>query len=162
MAPVYEIGRLPGNVLYSTMKRIEGHTQERMLHQRNGMRDRLDCFIRVFGQVSQPLACAHSKGLLHRDLKPHNVMAGEFWEVQVIDWGLAKVLSPALRVKSPCGLPLPFSSLCVDHGSKDTGSPPQTRAAAVMGTPAHISPEQARDDESFMSTPSALFGLGAI
>ncbi len=104
--PVHEVGTLPDGRPFLAMKLIRGETLEAMLKQRtepaNGQvvgrignpsyatdRARL---VAAFEQVCQAVAYAHAHGVIHRDLKPANVMVGSFGEVQVMDWGLAKVL----------------------------------------------------------------------
>jgi serine/threonine protein kinase len=77
------------------MKLVKGQTLAELLKQRPSPAQELPRFVKVFEQVCQALAYAHSKRVIHRDLKPANVMVGAFGEVQVMDWGLAKVLPEA-------------------------------------------------------------------
>ena len=93
IAPVHAIGRLPDGRPFFSMKLIEGRTLAELLKERKAPADDLPRFLGVFGQVCQTLAYAHARGILHRDVKPGNVMVGAFGEVQVMDWGLAKVLA---------------------------------------------------------------------
>src|SRR5213079_1144661 len=95
VVPVYELGRADDGRPYFTMKLVKGVTLARLLKERaSPARDR-PRFLKIFEQVCQAVAYAHAKGVIHRDLKPANVMVGAFGEVQVMDWGLAKVLPPA-------------------------------------------------------------------
>src|SRR5262249_18484422 len=91
IVPVYETGRLPDQRPYFTMRLIRGQTLSRLLNGRTGS-ERRPHFLKVFEQVCQAMAYAHSRGVIHRDLKPANIMVGAFGEVQVMDWGLARVL----------------------------------------------------------------------
>src|SRR5262245_38723641 len=91
--PVHEQGTLDDGRPYFTMKLIQGRTLDALLKERASPLDDLPRFVTIFGQVCQTVAYAHSQGVIHRDLKPHNVMVGAFGEVQVMDWGLAKVLA---------------------------------------------------------------------
>src|SRR5262249_102565 len=92
--PVFEVGRLSDARPYLAMKLIKGRTLEELLRERSGLAADRGRFLSVFQQVCQAVGYAHSKHILHRDLKPANVMVGAFGEVQVMDWGLAKVLEP--------------------------------------------------------------------
>src|SRR5205823_1900838 len=109
-------------------------------------------FVAVFGQVCQALAYAHSQGVLHRDLKPQNVMVGAFGEVQVMDWGLAKVLR-ASEETHPAGE-------C--HPAADAAGSSGTQAGSVLGTPAYMAPEQARGEVDRLDERADVFGLGAL
>jgi hypothetical protein len=91
--PVHEVGVLPDGRPFFAMKLIEGRTLAALLGQRPSPADDLPRFVAIFEQVCQTLAYAHSRGVIHRDLKPSNIMVGAFGEVQVMDWGLAKVLA---------------------------------------------------------------------
>src|SRR5262249_35337964 len=98
IVPVYELGQFPDRRPFFTMKLIKGRTLAALLAERGSPgadtpspSERMR-WLKVFEQVCQTVAYAHAHGVLHRDLKPANVMVGNFGEVQVMDWGLAKVL----------------------------------------------------------------------
>src|SRR5262249_3609454 len=113
----------------------------------------LDYFLSVFEQVCQTVGYAHSQGVIHRDLKPSNVMVGAFREVQVMDWGLAKVL----------GGDDPQPALHTENGPAPSGSTATlTAAGAVLGTLADMPPEQAQGDAARVDRRADVFALGAI
>ena len=129
IVPVYEAARLPDSRPYFTMKLVEGRTLAALLKDRPAPTHDLPRFLKIFEQMCQTLAYAHAQGVIHRDLKPLNVMVGAFGEVQVMDWGLAKV------VKS--------------GGVRTTRSErpeEESQAGSIMGTPAYMAPEQAYGD----------------
>ena len=105
--PVYEMGQLPDGRPYFCMKVVRGRTLASLLEKRSGPDDDLPRLLTIFEQVCQAVAYAHSKSVIHRDLKPANVMVGAFGEVQVMDWGLAKVLGQASRGASADRRPSP-------------------------------------------------------
>src|SRR5262249_46809727 len=116
-------------------------------------------FLSVFLQVCQAMAYAHSKGVLHRDLKPANVMVGAFGEVQVMDWGLAKVLGGDRDV-SPPRTETAAASVVETDRTGEAG--PGTQAGAVLGTWPYMAPEQARGEVERIDRRSDVFGLGSI
>lgn len=87
---IHDVGAAQDGRPFLVMKLIEGATLTERLRKRPDVNHDLPWFLKVFEQVAQTVAYAHSRGVLHRDLKPHNVMNGAFGEVQVMDWGLAK------------------------------------------------------------------------
>src|SRR5262249_24151610 len=90
--PVHHLGTLNDGRPFFTMKLIQGRTLSELLRESPHTAQDIARFVSVFGQICQTIGYAHSRGILHRDLKPENVMVGAFGEVQVMDWGLAKVL----------------------------------------------------------------------
>src|SRR5262249_33955981 len=90
--PVHDLGELHDGRPYYCMKWVEGRTLAALLGEVPAP-ERVTKLLPVFQQVCEALAYAHSKDVIHRDLKPANVMVGAFGEVQVMDWGLAKVLT---------------------------------------------------------------------
>jgi serine/threonine-protein kinase len=147
IVPVYDVGMLLDRRPYFTMKLIHGRTLAAMLGERPEPTQDLPRFLKIFEQVCQTLAYAHARGVIHRDLKPANVMVGAFGEVQVMDWGLAKVLGMANGEPANPG---------------DAGDEQETRAGSVVGTPAYMPPEQARGDTALLDERCDVFGLGAI
>ena len=113
------------------------------------------------------MAYAHAKGVIHRDLKPANIMVGAFGEVQVMDWGLAKVLAEggihdeerASRAhQEPQETIIRTARSTGSHGSFGT----DTEAGSMLGTPAYMPPEQANGDIAHLDRRADVFGLGAI
>ena len=161
IVPVYELGRLPDARLYIAMKLIRGRTLAALLDGRADAAEDRPRYLAVFEQVCQTMAYAHACGVIHRDLKPSNVMVGSFGEVQVMDWGLAKVLDRggvadeerSLRSQADAD---PVRTL-------RTGSTAdESRAGSVLGTPSYMAPEQARGRLDTLDERADVFGLGAI
>jgi serine/threonine protein kinase len=94
IVPIYETGTLPDDRAFYAMKLVTGARLDRYLQGSPPLAERL----RVFRRVGEALAFAHTRGALHRDLKPQNVMVGQFGEVYVMDWGVDAVEgTPAFR-----------------------------------------------------------------
>jgi serine/threonine-protein kinase len=151
VVPVYEVGRSPDQRPYFTMKLVKGRTLAALLRERGDPGQDLARFEHIFEQVCQTMAYAHSRGVIHRDLKPANIMVGAFGEVQVMDWGLAKVLARADAA--------PPASEIRTVRSEEAGD--QTKPGWVGGTPAYMAPEQAAG-APWLDERCDVFGLGAI
>jgi tetratricopeptide (TPR) repeat protein len=150
VVPIHALARLPDGRPCFTMKLVQGRTLAELLAERAGPAQDLPRFLNVFEQVCQTLAYAHSRGVIHRDLKPGNVMVGAFGEVQVMDWGLAKVLAR------------PGLSPAADIEPAIRGDGAQTQTGAVLGTPAYMAPEQARGEVERLDERCDVFSLGAL
>ena len=143
IVPVHDVGRLGDGRAFYTMKLVEGERLDQSA-ARLSLAERL----RVFLRIAEAVAFAHARGVLHRDLKPQNVMIGPFGEVLVLDWGLAKVLAaPA----GPAGPPLPWR-----RGKGQTGE------GAVLGTPGFMAPEQEAGESATVDARADVFSLGAL
>jgi tetratricopeptide (TPR) repeat protein/tRNA A-37 threonylcarbamoyl transferase component Bud32 len=108
-----------------------------------------------FVNVCNVVAYAHSRGVLHRDLKPGNVMLGQFGETLVVDWGLAKVVG---RGDQP-GAPATGAEATLQPASGNGAA--ATLAGCAVGTPAFMSPEQAAGRLEQLGPASDIYGLGA-
>ena len=97
IVPVHDIGVTPDGRPYFAMSLVHGRSLDRLLHARPGPADDLSRYLTVFHQISQAVAYAHAAGVIHRDLKPGNIMVGDFGTVKVMDWGLAKLIAGAAR-----------------------------------------------------------------
>jgi serine/threonine-protein kinase len=160
IVPVYELGTFADRRPYFTMKLVKGRTLSALLAERPSPAHDLPRFLTIFDAICQTVAYSHARGVIHRDLKPSNIMAGSFGEVQVMDWGLAKVLQESgIAGQSPTQ-PEPEESLVatVRSGSHLNVS----QGGSVLGTPAYMSPEQAAGALDRVDRRSDVFGLGAI
>jgi serine/threonine-protein kinase len=151
--PVYELGRLADGQPFFTMKLVKGHTLAKLLKQRADPGAELGRFLAIFEQVCQTIAYAHSHGVIHRDLKPSNVMVGAFGEVQVMDWGLAKVLER--RERQP-----PEQEPATHIQTRRSGSTADGAQTGIAGTPGYVAPEQARGEP--VDERADVFSLGAM
>src|SRR5262249_3570393 len=116
-------------------------------------------FLAVFEAVCQAVAYAHAHQVIHRDLKPQNVMVGAFGEVQVMDWGLAKVIDPARpEATRPTDPEETWGTRILPSRDLDSA----TEAGSLLGTPAFMPPEQAAGAVGQIDTRSDVFGLGAL
>jgi tetratricopeptide (TPR) repeat protein len=158
--PAHDLGVLPDGRPFLAMKLIKGATLDQLLKGRpNPAADR-GRFVAVFEQVCQAIAYAHAHGVIHRDLKPSNVMVGSFGEVQVMDWGLAKVL--AAREPEGSRDPEETQALATEIRGLRDADRAATQAGSVLGTPAFMPPEQALGAVGKIDARSDVFGLGAI
>src|SRR5262249_35072684 len=151
---VHQVGTLPGGRPFLAMKLIKGQTLDAQLHERPAAdRGRL---VAVFEQVCQAVAYAHAHRVIHRDLKPAHVMVGAFGEVQVMDWGLAKVLLASRQRERP---EEDYETVGTEIDSaREAGS--ETKAGSMMGTPAFMPPEQAGGEVNRIDERADVFGLG--
>jgi serine/threonine-protein kinase len=156
VVPVYELGRFPDQRPYFTMKLVKGRTLAELLEERSGTAQDLPRFLGIFEQVCQTIAYAHSRGVVHRDLKPANVMVGAFGEVQVMDWGLAKVLG------SQDDDPGHTAAATMIRTVRSGSTAEEDGRTGVVGTPAYMAPEQARGGAEAVDERADVFGLGAI
>ena len=162
IVPVYELGLMAGDLPYFTMKLVKGRTLAALLAQRETPADDRGKLLAIFESVCQTMAYAHSKGVLHRDLKPANVMVGAFGEVQVVDWGLAKVLRRGGGAGETGSTQSSVNTAIETVRSAPTSEGSNSLAGSVMGTPAYMAPEQAQGEVEKLDERADVFSLGAI
>jgi serine/threonine-protein kinase len=118
-------------------------------------------FLAIFEQVCQTMAYAHTRGVIHRDLKPSNIMVGSFGEVQVMDWGLAKVL-PRGGVVDDASAGKEDGPETVVATARSGSVTDLSQAGSVLGTPAYMAPEQARGEIDRLDERADVFALGSV
>jgi tetratricopeptide (TPR) repeat protein len=155
---VHDLGTLSDGRPFLAMKLIRGVTLDNLLKQRADPAEDRGRFVAAFEQVCQAVAYAHAHDVIHRDLKPANVMVGAFAEVQVMDWGLAKVLGARPDERTDPEETTPWTSVVSGQDVDDAF----TRAGSVLGTPAFMPPEQAAGAVGTIGQRSDVFGLGAV
>ncbi|MGK0303688.1 MAG: serine/threonine protein kinase/formylglycine-generating enzyme required for sulfatase activity [Planctomycetota bacterium] len=160
IVPVYELGMADGKPFF-TMKMVKGETLAKKLTERADIGADRRKFMVIFEDICQTMAYAHARGVVHRDLKPANIMIGSFGEVQVVDWGMGKVLSSDDGLGEPGEQELQ-SQASVIETARSSGRGTQSIMGSVMGTPAYMPPEQAQGDVDAMDERSDVFALGAV
>ncbi|XZE54582.1 tetratricopeptide repeat protein [Planctomycetaceae bacterium SH139] len=149
--PFYAMRFIRGDSLREAAQRFHAEEFAGDDQQQLALRKLLGRFI----DVCQAIEYAHSRGVLHRDLKPGNIMLGRFGETLVVDWGLAKAVGrPDSQAESEEETLLPASR------SGGSGAAP-TQMGSAMGTPAYMSPEQAEGRIGDIGPASDVYSLGA-
>lgn len=143
---IHEAGTLPDGRPYFTMPEVRGHELAGLLrqHRRTG-RPTLRALVQILRRATEPLAYAHARGVVHRDVKPQNIMVGEHGEVLVLDWGIARRID----------------DVGIEAAGPGSGSDPSiTKTGGLLGTPAYMAPEQITGEAL---TPRAdVHALGAV
>lgn len=177
IVPVHEQGADEDGNPYFTMKLVHGESLGQILKSMGEGEPgpSLSELLQMFLKVCDAVAFAHSRGVIHRDLKPDNIMVGEYGEVLVMDWGLAKVIGPDRGLgeageparapgdtdQEPLDQPAPgpapgVSTLRSEYDGVGT------LEGAIAGTPAYMSPEQAAGKVKELDARTDIYALGAI
>ena len=150
---VHELGRDQLGRVFYTMKRIIGTPWSQLIGEgvrvdREGVRTKLELrdHLEILLEVANAIAFAHSREVIHRDIKPGNVMVGDYGEVQVVDWGLALALRP----------------LALLGGAYTWTLADLPRNALTCGTPAYMSPETAAAEREQIGHATDVYQLGAV
>ena len=143
VVPVHDSGTLPDGRVFYAMKLVRGSS---LADARP--RESVAATIRLFLRVCEAVAFAHARGIVHRDIKPDNIMIGPFGEVLVMDWGIAKVLGNSSQ----------------RSGTTSAASPSarQTADGAVIGTPGFMAPEQSSGKAEDIDERTDVWALGAV
>jgi WD40 repeat protein/serine/threonine protein kinase len=165
IVPVYSYGEHPDGRPYYAMRLIKGETLKQAIQRfhntkaaQEGSRTlALRKLLGAFLTVCQAIHYAHSRGILHRDLKPDNIMLGKFGETLVVDWGLAKPMGQREIAADASERSLGEAPLRPSSGSSSV----ETQAGSVIGTAGYMSPEQAAGRQDLMGPASDVYGLGA-
>ncbi len=161
VVPVYSLCGDSLNGPAYAMRFIEGPTlAETIQCYHAGARDPLAFrrLLQSYLQVCQTVAYAHSRGVIHRDLKPQNVISGKFGETLVVDWGLAKIVGRPDELRGNKTSEKTLAPLL--KTSDSAGS--ETQMGSAVGTPAYMSPEQAAGRWNVVDHRSDIYGLGAV
>ena len=153
IVPVYDAGQRPDGKPYFAMRLVAGRTLDDAVRAAAGLEARL-AFVPHVLTGAETIAYAHSEGVVHRDIKPGNVMVGDYGETVVVDWGLAR----DLRV----GASGDGEDDDDDQGKGlyEASHAERTRVGAVIGTPPYMPPEQARGEA--VGERADIYAIGAI
>ncbi|MDF1813448.1 MAG: protein kinase [Verrucomicrobiales bacterium] len=159
--PIHELGHDAEGRVYYTMKHIRGEPLDKVLEKlRSGDQTMIEKspfrrLLIIFSRICDAIGYANEKGIIHRDIKPDNIMLAPYGEYLLIDWGIAKDLNnPAPEDPTPVVSAFRYHPEPGDYGA--------TLHGAVFGSPSYMSPEQARGDINSIDARSDVFGLGAL
>lgn len=156
IVPVHDVGTDDDDRLYFTMKLVEGCTLSQLIEEQqeldwHTLRSRVEIVIKL----CDALSFAHSRGVLHCDVKSANVMVGDFGQVYLMDWGVAKLMDGAtVRIEGPLRDAAGLEQLHLPHDDE--------RTTTVLGTPAYMSPEQAKGPRAELDPRADVYSLGAV
>jgi hypothetical protein len=159
---VHHIGRLADGRPFLAMKLIKGRTLDNILKARPDPCADRGGLLAVFAAICQAVGYAHAHKVIHRDLKPANIMVGAFGEVQVMDWGLAKVLTTGRERQPTVQANLEATRAWTEISPSPESDVQSTQAGSLVGTPSFIPPEQAAGELEKVDERADVFGLGAI
>jgi len=166
IVPIHEVGVYQNDKYYFTMKLVKGKTLKEVFHQlhkTDAVADEqysLPRLLAIFQQIANGLGFAHSRGVIHRDLKPDNIMIGEFGEVLIMDWGIAKLVQQKPDTTRADGVS--ERSFSTEFTGIETQEKDGTVAGTVAGTVGYMSPEQARGEIDKLDARTDIFSLGAM
>jgi len=160
IVPVHDLGsgvdRNSG--VFFTMKLVEGETLTKIIERVHGAEydhREVERVLHMFLKICDALSFAHSRGVVHRDLKPDNVMVGSHGQVYVMDWGVALLAAEKPRSGFPARAPVVSLS---DDLSRDS----REEAGAIVGTFEYMAPEQAWGRTEEIDHRTDVFGLGGL
>lgn len=163
IVPLYELNVNELDKPFYTMKLVRGDSLKTVIsglkRDRPAMRERytLEELLAIFQRIADAIAFAHSKGVVHRDLKPDNIMLGAFGETVVMDWGLAKPMGRKVSNNQLKGT----MRTMISSTRQDTAAH-FTQVGTALGTPQYMSPEQASGNSYAVDARADVYGLGAL
>lgn len=154
--PVHDVGEDATCGVYFTMQLVRGRHLGDSIDAcgRGDPEWSATRLVGILHRICEAMAYAHSRGVVHRDLKPTNVMVGPFGETYVLDWGLAR--------PGPAGVAAPNGAVRTDRGDAGRADPAATGAGDVVGTPVYMSPEQAHGEPDEVDERADVYSAGAI
>ncbi len=155
IVPVYELGYRADGSLYYTMKFVRGRTLQSVLEEKKTFQERLP-LLNHFLNLCQAIAYAHSRHVVHRDIKPLNVMIGEFGETVVIDWGIAKIRGHQDIHENELRETVQTMRI------GDAEATAKTVYGQTIGSPYFMPPEQAEGRTDEVNERSDVYSLGAV
>ena len=150
IVPVHDVGTLPDGRVFYTMKLVQGQRLDQHAAELGGVPERL----RTFQKICEAVSFAHAHDVVHRDLKPQNIMIGRFGEVLVMDWGLAKVLNTMTMADA--------ENIGTEKARDEQALGTDTGHGVILGTPGYMAPEQARGEVAATGPRADVYSLGAV
>jgi serine/threonine-protein kinase len=154
IVPIYELSTDGAGRRFLSMKLIQGVTLDDTIRRLGDARldpIHLAELLQVFVKVCDAVSFAHSRGVLHRDLKPKNVMISDFGQVYVLDWGIARLRTSSADHTGP------RIRIGADDGAPSEPDPP----GVLIGTACYMGPEQILGQHDALDERSDVFALGA-